>query len=365
MTRLRISLTSLTLTLAVAGCAKKTPAETESPDQPGSDADGDDQAATPSRARTVTGAKAAGNRVKGQLRLSSDEPPRPEDDDLGPASGDGKLLVEGFVPNAAAPGTMVEVFGRGFSPDVGKNKVTVGGKPWSVVKVGSDRLLAIVPEQATDGPIAIAVGKSKVATDATFRTMASDSAFAVEAGTRNGLLGDVWAAGGDVTDLPDFAQLGEPHSVFAMGQLDVAPHGGPAGVLGPQAPANDNFAVRLSGSLNVVGAAEYEFCLNSSDGSRLLLEDTLVVDNPGVHEPTKVCELAYLEPGEYDIVVEYFHGTGSELALQLLWGKDGGTPVVVPSDVLFRPDRHPSVPVIADEAGAAKKPRKKAAGTPR
>ncbi|TPV97269.1 MAG: hypothetical protein B7733_00435 [Myxococcales bacterium FL481] len=342
--------------VVVAGCAKKTPAETTSPGAT-PPADGTaEQPPAPSRARTVTGAKGVGQRVKGQLRLSSDQPPRPDDEDLPPASGDGTLVVEGFAPNAAAPGTMVEVFGRGFSPDVAKNEVTVAGKAWSVVKVGADRLLAIVPNGASDGPITIAVGSAKVGSSATFRAMPSDGAFSGGAATRNGLLGDVWAAGGEVVEMPDFAQLGPPHSTFALETVDVAPQSGAAGVLGPQAPVDNNFAVRLSGSLNVIAEAEYEFCLNSSDGSRLSLEGTMVVDNPGVHAPAQVCEIAYLESGEYDLLVEYFHGAGNELALQLLWGKDGAAPTVIPSDVLFRPERHPNATAVA------RRPERPAAG---
>ncbi|MEE9381881.1 MAG: PA14 domain-containing protein [Nannocystaceae bacterium] len=329
-------------------------------------------ASGPSRARGVTGTRDAGKREKGQLRLASDEPPRPgEEDDLGQASGDGKLGVDGIVPNAAVAGTMIEVFGHGFSPDPAKNKVSAGGKAWKVVKVGSDRLLAIVPNGAEDGRVKVEVGASKVVSKAAFRVMASDAGFGVDASTRNGLLGDVYAAGGEVRELPDFSSFEAPHSVFAVGALNLGSGAGPPGVLGPQTVASHNFAVRFTGSLNVLGADEYELCLSGSDGSRLFLEDTAVLESPGVHGPEQVCELVFLEAGEYDLMIEYFKGPSGPASLQFLWGRGGAAPSIVPAEVLFRPARHTSVPGLSaveskpGEDRPKRKKSRKASGSPR
>src|SRR5690606_39671505 len=49
-----------------------------------------------------------------------------------------------------------------------------------------------------------------------------------------------------------------------------------------------NYALKFSGSINIVEEAEYELCLHSDDGSQLLLEDTVVVDNDGRSEERRV-----------------------------------------------------------------------------
>lgn len=157
----------------------------------------------------------------------------------------------------------------------------------------------------------------------------------------NGLMAEVYAL--DALDaLPDFSTLDAPAESFPVPNLDFDETKASEGFPGVTA-AKENYAVRFSGSINVVEEAEYDLCLHSDDGSQLLLEDTLVVDNDGVLDnPTETCELVYLAPGEYRIEVRYFQATGPLLAMHFAWSINGADKVIVPSEVLFKPESAPS-----------------------
>jgi len=139
------------------------------------------------------------------------------------------------------------------------------------------------------------------------------------------------------TGLPDFASLGAPIQTFVVPNLDFDGPDASAGFPG-FTKLTQNYALRFSGSINIVDEAEYELCLHSDDGSQLLLEDTLLVNNDGVHDgAVEACELVYLPPGEYRLAVHYFQGTGAGLAMHFAWGMDGGDRSIVPSSVLYKP----------------------------
>jgi hypothetical protein len=149
-----------------------------------------------------------------------------------------------------------------------------------------------------------------------------------------GMLAEAFTIEAAATKLPDLSTL-LPTALFIARGIDASATtplaGAPATVKAP-------IALRFTGSLNVTAANEYQLCTNSSDGSQLLIEDTLVVDNDGVNaEAKQVCELVNLEPGEYKLEVRSFHVTGPVL-ISASWavGKDG-TPAAIPVGNLFKP----------------------------
>lgn len=152
----------------------------------------------------------------------------------------------------------------------------------------------------------------------------------------NGLLAESFTIPAATDKLPDFAAIGAPTKLFIATQLasaETSPLPGlPAGTKAP-------VAFRFTGSLNVTEAAEYKLCTSSVDGSQLLLESTVVVDNDGVKKDgaAELCEVVALDPGEYALEVRSFHVTGP-LIVNLTWakGKDG-TPEAIPTRALFKP----------------------------
>lgn len=153
----------------------------------------------------------------------------------------------------------------------------------------------------------------------------------------NGLLGEAFTIPATTDKVPeDFAALGAPRKLFiasTVASSESAPVPGlPAAVTAP-------LALRFTGSLNVTEAAEYKLCTSSVDGSQLLLESTVVVDNDGLKKDgaAEVCEIVALDPGEYGLEVRSFHVTGPVI-VNLTWakGKDG-TPEAIPTKSLFKP----------------------------
>lgn len=153
--------------------------------------------------------------------------------------------------------------------------------------------------------------------------------------TPNGLLGEVFTIDAAAEKLPDFAGL-TAKSVFIAPNLDsdaAAPLKGlPKNTAAP-------IALRFTGSVNVLTAGEYKLCSATDDGSQLLIEDTLIVDNDGVKtEASEACEVVSLDPGEYKLELRSFH-TSAPIAVRLSWaeGKDG-TPVAIPIKNLYKPE---------------------------
>lgn len=300
-----------------------------------------DSSGKKSRARDSISSRGTGAKGRKAMKIASDKPPIDEDGPTRkPPRGNpkgAKLDLGHFAPTAAAPGSLIEIYGSNFGDDVGAISVSAGGVDWTVDSVYEDRVLAVVPDGAVDGQIEVKVGKKKGKTDDTFSVLVDDGGIAKPSDTLNGLLGEVFPLGGEVDALPDFSSLGDPAAIIAVPNLDIAPRGFEQGFPGVDGELVEWFGIRFNGSFNVVEEGEYDLCLNSDDGSKLFLEDTLVVDNDGIHGPKEACELVYLEPGEYVLRVEYFQGPRTQIALQFFWSKDGGEKVIVPSEVLFRP----------------------------
>lgn len=141
----------------------------------------------------------------------------------------------------------------------------------------------------------------------------------------------------------DLDSLSEPSETFEVPNLDFDEIDFTEGFPG-SAALKENYLIRFNGSLNVVEEGEYELCLHSDDGSQLLLEGMVVVDNSGVHEAAvEACELLYLAPGEYMLEIDYMQGVGPLLTMHFAWAVNGGEKSIVPSEVLYKPVADPTV----------------------
>jgi len=151
--------------------------------------------------------------------------------------------------------------------------------------------------------------------------------------TPNGLLVEYFKIPAATAEMPDFSALGAPVAYAIANNVDVA-----AGSPFPGAPSTlgASFAARFTGSVNVTAAAEYNLCLSSSDGSQLLLDDSLIVDNGGAHETKQACELVFMDPGEYAVSILYFN-VSDDVSLQWTWDAGGAGAVAVPQSALFKP----------------------------
>ena len=105
--------------------------------------------------------------------------------------------------------------------------------------------------------------------------------------------------------LPDFDAL-TPVASGGTERFDVRKHSKRA----------DNFGLRYSGILQVEQEGEYRFMLGSDDGSKLIIDDKVVINNDGEHGMVRKNARITLSPGRHAVQVEYFEkGGGEELVV--------------------------------------------------
>ena len=85
---------------------------------------------------------------------------------------------------------------------------------------------------------------------------------------------------------------------------------------------DENFALVFTGVVSVPENGIYTFKLSSDDGSRLFIDEHLVVDNDGLHGMETKQGIAPLAAGYHQIRIEYFNATGG-MGLKLDWQGPG------------------------------------------
>ena len=81
---------------------------------------------------------------------------------------------------------------------------------------------------------------------------------------------------------------------------------------------SENFGIVFEGEIVIVKKGKYKFKLGSDDGSKLYINNQVVVDNDGVHSMQVKEGSILLEPGKAKLRLEYFEKGGQEeLALDM------------------------------------------------
>ncbi len=130
---------------------------------------------------------------------------------------------------------------------------------------------------------------------------------------------------GNFSLLPDFDTL-TPRTTIVQPDLSL---GGRAGT--------DLFALRFEGTLDVPAAGAWTFRTTSDDGSRLLIDGVVVVDNDGLHGATEVARTITLDAGPHAIEVQFFEASGGDV-LVVEWEGPGTPREVIPASALTTPD---------------------------
>jgi hypothetical protein len=81
-------------------------------------------------------------------------------------------------------------------------------------------------------------------------------------------------------------------------------------------PAPDNWAMVFEGNFEIGQAGDYTFYLNSDDGSKLFIDDRLIIDNDGDHSLLELKSTTKLTAGSHKLRVEFFEA-GGEAILEL------------------------------------------------
>lgn len=98
----------------------------------------------------------------------------------------------------------------------------------------------------------------------------------------------------------------------------------------------DYFNFRFEGYLNIVNDGIYQFRLSSNDGSRMFFEDTLLINNDGIHNlATVTAPIQLLPSGFYAIGVDFFDQTLTDtLAVEYKGPDSNGEWMTIPPDKL-------------------------------
>ena len=100
----------------------------------------------------------------------------------------------------------------------------------------------------------------------------------------------------------------------------------------------DNFSIRWEGSIQIDVTDEYTFYIISDDGVRLIVADSVIINNWHPQPPTEKSGAITLEQGmSYPIIIEYFEDNGGE-AIIFGWESTLLSKQLVPSSHLSTPD---------------------------
>jgi hypothetical protein len=94
-------------------------------------------------------------------------------------------------------------------------------------------------------------------------------------------------------------------------------------------PPPEQFSARWTGFLTIGSAGSYTFATSSDDGSQLIVDDHLVVDNRGRHGLVTQSGRIHLRRGSHRIELRYVQFGGNS-ALSWSWARNDGSPAAVP-----------------------------------
>ncbi|MDI6773794.1 MAG: PA14 domain-containing protein [Verrucomicrobiota bacterium] len=125
---------------------------------------------------------------------------------------------------------------------------------------------------------------------------------------------------GEWTNLPDFAGL-TPYISGTTNNFDTA-----------VALRPTNFAIRFTGYIYIPTNGAWLFSTESSEGSKLYIDGTELVNNDGIHAKQKISGSNTLNLGWHDIKVTYFNGAGTNAAsLEVRYAGPGVSDQPIPS----------------------------------
>ncbi|WP_179131053.1 putative Ig domain-containing protein [Candidatus Entotheonella palauensis] len=143
---------------------------------------------------------------------------------------------------------------------------------------------------------------------------------------------------GNWDNLPDFDALTPVH-IGIVDDFNLSPR-----------EQEDFYGFRFRGMVDIETGGTYTFYTNSDDGSQLLINGTLVVDNDGLHPPVEQSDTINLSAGLHDIEVTFFEKQGGA-TLVVSYAGPGVVKQVIPAAVLFQPSFNFNTPPSVTSPG--------------
>ena len=163
------------------------------------------------------------------------------------------------------------------------------------------------------------------------------------AATEPGLACKYYEYEGKWEKIPDFSQL-KPVSTTKADSFVF-----------PEKRKQDRFAILYNGFIDIPADGIYSFYTNSDDGSQLLIDNQMVVDNDGLHGPIEKKGDIGLLAGKHAIEVRYLEAWGGD-SLEVSWSGPNIKKELIPASVLFH------APTVFDPVATERKEEDKAPG---
>lgn len=98
---------------------------------------------------------------------------------------------------------------------------------------------------------------------------------------------------------------------------------------------SEQYAINYTGFIDVPTDGFYTFYTTSDDGSKLYIDNVLIVDNDGLHGWGEKSGKIGLKAGKHAITVDFFQATG-EKGIEVSYDGPGVSKKMIPSSVLYR-----------------------------
>ena len=212
--------------------------------------------------------------------------------------------------------------GKRIGKRIGKKIGKIGAKIGA--KIGSmSKKIGRIGAAAAAGSSAASTSSSSSSAISSSTQSSSSSMSSAASFAEGKFQGDFWALPHDVAqnvkEIPDLDGLGAPSKVIESEVIDF--DSAKFANLG----WHDDFAVRWKGMLEISEADTYKFLSTSDDGSKIYVNNVMVVDNDGLHPPKDAEGSLFLDVGTYPIKVEFFeHGGGADLVVKYSGADTGG-----------------------------------------
>jgi len=146
----------------------------------------------------------------------------------------------------------------------------------------------------------------------------SATAFGDSIPISNGLRGRVFLLPATTAKLPDFDTMQAEANPIFLKQVDIPVQNWSAGFPGLR-DRFEWFGIEYTGFFKPIKSGNYLFKLVSDDGSQLFIDDSLLINNDGLHAEYSVKGNIYLSDVLHSIKLRYFQGPRFQLGLQLFW----------------------------------------------
>ena len=146
----------------------------------------------------------------------------------------------------------------------------------------------------------------------------------------DGLEGNIFALSTDTRSLPDFDTLSSLGTIYTK-ELNIQRRSWTNGFPGVT-DRFEWFGIEYKANFTVKKAGRYTFTLLSDDGSKLFIDDSLVIDNDGLHGQLEKSYSFELDKSTHKIKIQYFQGPRTEIALQFFSKLDNENPEIFPGN---------------------------------